>query len=391
MDILENGGCIFIKGSLGGGKTMGAVKLAEEFLAAGRPVASNCDLYLEHLVPNPKDKNATVLRLPDYPKLHDFLSAGHGSETPKRRNTHGLILLDECGTWLNSRDAMDKEVKKHRLQTIKLFLDIRKRGWAIGFIVQDEELVDKQIRLVMMQFKIEMKNTEHMPIPLLGFPWKLLTGKMLTMPKRHLGIVRYVPNKEQMVDWWWFEGSPYYKKYDTEQEFDPDYDDGTYQYLPNYYQFGRYLPPPIPLGEKIKMAIQNYSKHFLLIFGLLTGLALSAATLPDPVQIVIDAPPQQKEEPGTQTPEIDFTDFWIESHYKFGNRTFMTIASEEGKRYTTEELADMGFWLFMKTECNLRIRSGEFTYDLLCKKPEVKYLDPYDFSHLPTGKSLGGD
>lgn len=400
MDILEHGGCVFIVGSLGGGKTMGAVRLAQQFLDQGRPIATNIDLHMPHMRPM-SDKSSNIIRLPDYPKLDDFYAAGYGSETPKNRNTHGLLLLDECGTWLNSRDAMDKSVKRDRLDTIKLFLDIRKRGWVVAFIVQDEELVDKQIRTVMMQFRIEMKNTEHMPIPVFGMIAKLFTGKVLTLPKRHLGIVRYVPNKLQMVDWWWFEGKPFYKMYDTEQEFDPHYDQPTYSVLTNWVRGGRYLPESKSIDERFVSMFKSYSREFLLTVGILFGVGVFAATLPPPVQIVIDTPvdaketldlPQVKDKP---LPEIDFTEFYVESHYKFGKKAFMTIANSEdpnAQRYTTDELKSMGFGVAMLRECHLLINNSqtEITHEIFCKKPEVKYLDPYDFSHLPTGESISG-
>lgn len=399
MDIMQDGGTIFICGALGGGKTLGAVRLIQSYLNSGRRVASNVDISLRDINGNLLDRTNTFIRLPDYPREEDFLAAGLGSETPKQRHTHGLIVLDECGTWLNSRDAMDKAVKQDRLKTIKFFLDLRKRGWSVAFIVQQEELVDKQIRSTMMQFRIDMKNTQQIPIPIFGFLCRAIFGFVWTLPRGHLGLVKYIPNKEQLVDWWMFKGKQLYGAYDTEQVFDPEYQHGTYQLLPNYHAIGRYLPPEPTILEKAKMLLTKYSKEFVLSVGILLGFGVSAANLPKPVQIVVQAPEQpeqaETENVAKELPHIDFGDFYIESHYRFGERVFMTIANGQevtADRYTTEELVDMGYFVLMPKECKLQILNmqTEVGYEIYCRKPEVKYLDPYDFSHLPDGKSLDG-
>ncbi len=44
-----------------------------------------------------------------------------------------LVVLDECGTWLNTREWQDKS----RQNLIDWMLHSRKKGWDIILIVQD--------------------------------------------------------------------------------------------------------------------------------------------------------------------------------------------------------------------------------------------------------------
>ncbi len=391
---MQDGGTIFICGALGGGKTLGAVRLIQAYLNSGRRVASNVDISLPDINANVFDRSNIFIRLPDYPKESDFLAAGLGSDTPKQRDTHGLIVLDECGTWLNSRDAMDKNVKQDRLQTIKFFLDLRKRGWSVAFIVQQEELVDKQIRSTMMQFRIDMKNTQQIPIPIFGFLCRALFGFVWTLPKGHLGLVKYIPNKEQLVDWWMFKGKELYGSYDTEQVFDPTYEHGTYQALPNYYSKGRYLPPEPTLLEKLKMFYRKFHKDFLLVAGLLAGIGVSAANLPKPVQIVVQSPSHRdQEERKAPTKEIDFGDYFIESHFQMGDKVYLTISNGDGEnatRYTTDDLKLYGYWVMITSECNLIIwnEGTDIGTQIFCKQPAFTAPDNNDTSHMFNGESF---
>lgn len=43
-----------------------------------------------------------MIRLPDKPSLNDLLAIGVGN-TSYDESRNGLLVLDECGTWFNSR------------------------------------------------------------------------------------------------------------------------------------------------------------------------------------------------------------------------------------------------------------------------------------------------
>jgi len=387
MDILQHGGCIFICGSLGGGKTLGGARLMRMFLARGRRVATNLDINLLSMTADKRNQDNDVYRLPDYPESNDFMAIGYGTDTLKDRSTHGLILLDECGIWLNSRNAMDKTVKAKRLDIIEMFLTIRHRGWSIAFIVQDFELVDKQIRRTMMQFRIDMKNLQHMPVPLLGLVCRLFFGFVWTMPAGHLGTVRYIPNKDQLVDWWMFKGTDLYGAYDTEQEYSRDHINGNFQYLTNWYTTGRYLPEPLTRKEKFMKILIRWNRDFILAIGVLIGMSVSAATIPKPVQIIVarndteQNEPVKKEQVPKETPEMGLDAYHIDGHFKFGHDPYLVLFNDE-KRTTTRRLVKMGFFINIHDECHVTVDDPTRgnRYEIFCKSSDP---DDDDGSHLP--------
>ena len=93
----------FVTGKLGGGKSCACVARIQEYLKGGRRVATNLDLYLENLV-SPWRKNIDVMRLPDKPSALDLDAIGLGYDGDYQgENKNGAVVLDECGTWFNSR------------------------------------------------------------------------------------------------------------------------------------------------------------------------------------------------------------------------------------------------------------------------------------------------
>lgn len=47
-------------------------------------------------------RKTRVIRVPDKPSLNDLLAIGVGN-TSYDESRNGLLVLDECGTWFNSR------------------------------------------------------------------------------------------------------------------------------------------------------------------------------------------------------------------------------------------------------------------------------------------------
>ena len=120
----------FVTGKLGSGKSLVSVGKIRDYLIAGRRVATNLDLYLDEMFTHNK---SPVSRLPDKPRIEDMLALGDGYESENARDNdeshYGLIVLDECGTWLNSREWNDKG----RRALIDWFLHARKRRWDVIF------------------------------------------------------------------------------------------------------------------------------------------------------------------------------------------------------------------------------------------------------------------
>ena len=106
----------FLTGTLGAGKTLAAVYRISETLNKGLKVATNLDLNLEHLL-NEKSKTSYT-RLPDQPTILDLESIGKGSDKVDEK-TYGLLVLDELGTWLNSRNWNDKSRENSRFLILR--------------------------------------------------------------------------------------------------------------------------------------------------------------------------------------------------------------------------------------------------------------------------------
>ena len=119
-----------ITGELGTGKSLLCVSKIRDALVAGRRVATNLDLKLEHLVSArvPRD----VLRVPDFPSREDLDALGMGCPDYDEKR-FGLLVLDEAATFLNSRDFR----QEGRADVIKWLLHSRKFRWDVFLIIQD--------------------------------------------------------------------------------------------------------------------------------------------------------------------------------------------------------------------------------------------------------------
>ena len=120
----------FLTGKLGSGKSLCAVGRIQEYLLAGRRVATNLDLTLEGLLPPHAICNVT--RIPDYPRLEDFELLGFGDPLGRidgkvNEDKYGLIVLDELAMQFNSRAWRDAD----RIDLINWFRHARKLRWDL--------------------------------------------------------------------------------------------------------------------------------------------------------------------------------------------------------------------------------------------------------------------
>ena len=242
----------FITGKLGSGKTLITIGKIKEYLRKGKKVATNLDLNIEQLVK--KTNKTPFYRLPDKPRPEDLKNIGLGSDDVEE-STFGLIVLDECGTWLNARGWNDKERKLF----IDWMLHARKYGWDILFIIQDIELIDRQIKISLCEHLVICRRLDRLRIPVVSHVVKFLTGHRVTMPKIHTAKVFYGESESAVVaDRWTYRGKDLYAAYDTRQVFKDDmqtynnqeYDmRALYSGLSHWHLVGRYdksIKYPIP-------------------------------------------------------------------------------------------------------------------------------------------------
>jgi len=144
-------GIEFVTGGLGDGKSLYCVARIKQALAEGRKVATNYNLDLQ-AVCRPVNNWSRVVRVPDAPSVNDLRAIGLGSDDPK---SHGLLVLDELGTWFNARDFANKD----RPKVLKYCIHLRKKRWHVLFIVQDFSMVDKQLRGGMTTFLTSCRSS----------------------------------------------------------------------------------------------------------------------------------------------------------------------------------------------------------------------------------------
>jgi hypothetical protein len=206
----------FVTGKLGAGKTLAAVGRIRDAMRQGKRIATNLNLFPEHLVgPN---NRTSIIRLPDKPRLIDLQAIGYGCDKPDYTGKEfGLIVLDELGSWFNTRAWADKE----RLPVLDWFLHARKLRWDIIFIVQDIEAVDKQLREALCEHLVRVRRLDKFALPIFGRFIKFLTGITVKMPQIHCATVYYEDRIDPVmfVERWWYRGRDLYAGYDTGQIF----------------------------------------------------------------------------------------------------------------------------------------------------------------------------
>lgn len=226
-----------ITGKLGGGKSLSAVGRLQEYVQAGKPVATNLDLDAAKLTRG-KGLKAPLYRLPDFPTVDDLDAIGVGNaSTDETKN--GAVVLDECGVLLNAREWGDKG----RQAIIDWFLHSRKLGWDVYLIVQHLDLLDKQVRQALTEYHVICRRLDRINIPLVGSALRVLSFGMLSgkMPRVHIASVRYGMGPTAVgAETWTYRGDDLFPVYDTRQRFTRSYPDGV---------FAVWCPPAAELAQ----------------------------------------------------------------------------------------------------------------------------------------------
>lgn len=262
-----------VTGKLGSGKTLVSVGKIKDYLERKRKVASNLDLKLENLV-NINAKKTVVYRLPDIPTVESFKGIGQGYEGVfQGDHANGLIVLDECALWLNSRAWADKS----RKPLIDYFVHLRKLRWDLIIIIQDQEALDKQFRTLYCEHTVFCSRSDRFGIPVVSWFAKA-AGFQINLPKMHIGHVFYnVGNgTSAKIETWMYRGKNLMDAYDTEQSFNVDSPE-LFSYLPPHTIKGRY----VTRKDEFKKMVKGVGFFHFFLLGLLSGAAVLKATETD--------------------------------------------------------------------------------------------------------------
>lgn len=226
-----------IDGKKGAGKSLFAIGLIRDALRARKRVVTNLDVKLEHLLP--AHSRAVLIRIPDRPTVEDMLAIGRGQDGVVE-DDNGIIVLDECSAFFNSRTWGDKE----RQPLLDWFIHSRKYGWDSYFIAQGQEQLDKQLRSTQIEYHISVKRTDKWPIPFIT-PLSRALGIPIRFPRMHVGIVRHGMDRDSLlIERRWYRGNELYPAYFTQQVFlDRGHPDavGLYSFLSPWHLKGRHL------------------------------------------------------------------------------------------------------------------------------------------------------
>jgi hypothetical protein len=221
----------------GGGKSLFAADVVIKGLQKRKAIAVNYDIYLDQYTDR-YDDNPLIYRLPARPTKTDLDAIGNANVTYDEDN-NGVLILDECGSWLNAQTWNEKG----RQDVNDWFRHSRKLGWDVYLIVQHIDILDKQARQSLGEHLVICKRMDRMAIPFISALFRLF-GVRVRMPRIHVASIRY-GNHEQapVVDRKLYRGGPdVFKIYDTKASF---FDDGrgTACLLPTWLLSGRYKPP----------------------------------------------------------------------------------------------------------------------------------------------------
>jgi hypothetical protein len=250
---------VLLSGKRGSGKSISAVRLMHDYLSRGCVVATNMVVFPDKLC-GPMSRSV-IYRLPDVPSLFDFESLPLGNDNPVNESKNGLLVLDEVGTFLNSREW----AKKDRGGVISWFLHSRKFGWDLCLIAQHPRLVDAQIRDGLCELSAVARRLDNVQIPFFGQFLKLL-GIPFRLPRFHLIIFRYgFGLNAPQSDVWFFSGKRYHDCYDSLQQISSFNEDvqGTCCFLPGWHLKGRYMSW---FDRTKKALILSFSFGFSLCF-----------------------------------------------------------------------------------------------------------------------------
>jgi len=125
--------CYFVSGTRGSGKGVYSVKMMVDTLKNSAPVATNIDLYLEHLPFMLSEP--LVTRLSDIPTSQELFALGPAYDMTDgiKPEKEGVIVLDEISLFLGTNKSKDFP------ELMRFFMLSRKLGWNLVFILQSKD------------------------------------------------------------------------------------------------------------------------------------------------------------------------------------------------------------------------------------------------------------
>ncbi|EHU7673873.1 hypothetical protein N1269_004864, partial [Escherichia coli] len=210
-----------ITGKLGQGKGIAAAYFACIYYRRGLRVAANFPFFPQYM--DEKSDNPLTI-IPADPRPEDLKALGRGCPENEKIQ-FGALFLDECASWLNSRQF----AKKDRLEFIDWLIHSRKLGWDVYLIAQNEDMIDTQIIKAMGGKVIRCKRLDELRIPLITSLYEMVnpgktgmaSGKkgllphMVTISTWDIDVLNSGVRKKHPENKITVRASDYYRMYDT--------------------------------------------------------------------------------------------------------------------------------------------------------------------------------
>lgn len=390
---MKQHGVYYVTGGLRSGKSLICTRKIQEFLQEGRRVVTNFDLKLENMLSHSK-RNIDCLRIPDHPTVDDLEAIGDGyfHNDPEHydESKFGLIVLDELGTWMNSRNWQDKT----RKAVIDWLLHSGKKRWVLMLIIQDLELLDSQAAAATAnQYVVRCKRLGSYSVPMISPVFKLFFDKPLKLPDGHLATVRVGSDRRSPVaDRWLYRGNDLYRAYNTRQIFstrDSPSASMLYSYLSPWHLAGRYEPTKdwsyyrdklnqnasiialslLPVGL-ISILCLPLSAYALIrnveLSETINKLQTTVATLPAAPGItptIAPTPPSIEKADCSHLKQFD--DAYITGYTILPTGASHTISNGK-KSFNSKRFVEMGYSLTAQNKCFLTIEKAACKLDLNC-------------------------
>ena len=210
-----------ITGKLGQGKGIAAAYFACIYYRRGLRVAANFPFFPQYM--DEKSDNPLTI-IPADPRPEDLKALGRGCPENEKIQ-FGALFLDECASWLNSRQF----AKKDRLEFIDWLIHSRKLGWDVYLIAQNEDMIDTQIIKAMGGKVIRCKRLDELRIPLITSLYEMFnpgktgmaSGKkgllphMVTVSTWDIDVINAGGRKKRPENRVTVRAQDYYRMYDT--------------------------------------------------------------------------------------------------------------------------------------------------------------------------------
>jgi len=363
-------------GKLGSGKTLCAVGRIKDYLEKNRKVATNIDLDLSNML-GFKSKKCRVFRIPDRPIINDLEAIGLGYEGDySGEENNGLIVLDECAQFLNTRNFQDKERKK----ITEWFVHARKKRWDVIFVIQHLNALDKQFRDMFAEHIVYCNRMDRLRVPF-GFRHIVqLMGFSGNLPKIHRALVMYGTGPNAIkVDSWIYTGKSLYSSFATEQGFKSENEGGIYQLIPPWYLNRGNDSDFRFFKRKVQEFFTNSSvktRHFFSL-GLLTGIVgFSVAgnkTFDNPVVLQPAVNELIDVDPVAIKPVSPFDDHhWYITGSLIGSKSELNFEVDGRPVYPHDE----GYRYLIKSKCHALLMKDGFSTDVYCGAARARQRAP---------------